>query len=375
MIIMALDHVRHYFHRDAFSYEPTDLSQTNGLLFFTRFITHYCAPIFIFLAGVSAYLYGAKRTRRELTFYLFTRGVWLILAEVLIITLANTFNPSYPFINLQVIWAIGFSMIVLAAFVNLGMNWILGLALLLIAGHNLLDDFHVSGDGTFAFVWALLHDPKVFEFGRFKVSVTYPVLPWIGIIALGYFFGSFYHNHFDPPKRKKILLFTGIISVILFIVLRTINEYGDSAHWSLQKNFVFDILSFLNVTKYPPSLLYILATLGPAMIFLALTESPLNRQTKRIAIFGRVPFFYYMIHLYMIHFLAIIGAMILGYHWSVMILSDKVNHSPQLAGYGFDLNMVYLIWAILILYLYPACKWFDRYKREHQSSRWWLTYL
>lgn len=375
MIIMALDHVRDYFHYDAFLYSPTDLTQTNAFLFFTRFITHYCAPVFVFLAGISAHLYGTKKSKRQLAFYLFSRGMWLVFTEFFIISLALTFNPSYPMFNLQVIWAIGISMIVLSALIFMNRWFIFVTAVLLIAAHNILDTVHVTGKDTMAFIWSLLHEPNDFVFGHVSILVHYPVLPWIGIIALGYCFGSFYNSLYGAPKRKKLLLAFGFAAMALFFLLRAFNIYGDAAPWSVQKNICFSILSFLNVTKYPPSLLYILVTLGPVLIFLALTEKPLNAVTKKIAVFGRVPFFYYVVHLFLIHLFAVVGAMISGYHWSDMILSTRINRVAGLKGYGYNLLTVYVVWMALIISLYPCCKWFDRYKRTHQSTSWWLSYV
>jgi uncharacterized membrane protein len=375
MIIMALDHVRDYFHKDAFIYSPTDLSQTTGILFFTRFITHYCAPVFVFLAGISAYLYGVKKTKSQLAYYLFTRGLWLIFAELFIISLARTFNPAYTYVNLQVIWAIGVSMIFLAGLIFLNRASILAVGLVLIFGHNLLDNVHVDGNGTGAFAWAILHDSKHFVFGSFAVYVHYPLLPWIGIMATGYFFGSFYSTHFNSTKRKKILLLSGCSAIAVFILLRGFNIYGDASTWHQQKSGLFNLLSFVNVTKYPPSLLYTLITLGPAMVVLSFIEKPLNRFTGIIAVYGRVPFFYYVVHLYLIHLAALIAAVLSGYNWQLMILSDRLNEVAGLKGYGFNLIGVYLVWIGLIAVLYPLCKVFDRYKRKYQQAKPWLSYL
>jgi uncharacterized membrane protein len=372
---MALDHVRDYFHRDVFLYDPTDLTQTGGFLFFTRFITHYCAPVFVFLAGISAYLYGTKRSRRELAWYLFSRGLWLVFIELFIIVLGRTFNPSYPYCNLQVIWAIGISMIVLSGLIYMQKRFILVIAILLIAGHNLLDEFHLPGTGIGAFCWSILHEPKEFVYGHFTIFVQYPLLPWIGIMALGYYLGSLYGSRYNSEKRRRTLLFLGFTAIGLFFFLRFFNIYGDAAQWSIQKNNFFSMLSLVNVTKYPPSLLYILLTLGPAMILLAMAEKPLNAFTKKIAVFGRVPFFYYVVHIYLIHLFAIIGAVISGYNWSDMILKTKVYRAKELEGYGFNLLTVYLVWIGLVLFLYPFCKWFDHYKRKNQANKRWLTYL
>jgi uncharacterized membrane protein len=375
MIIMALDHVRHFFHYDSFFYEPTDLTQTTPILFFTRFITHYCAPVFVFLAGISGHLYGSKKGRNALAYFLFTRGVWLVFVELAIISLGSTFNPSYPIFNLQVIWAIGISMIALSAMIYLERKYILLLAVLLIVGHNLLDGVHVAGNGIASFVWSVLHEQKLFVIGHLKIFIMYPVLPWIGIMALGYYLGDLFDADYDSELRKDMLLILGIAFILLFFALRSFNMYGDPSPWSTQKNVSFSILSFFNVTKYPPSLLYTLITIGPALIFLALAEKPLGPVGEKVSVFGRVAFFYYVVHNYTIHLLAIFGAIICGYNWSDMILTNKLALTPALKGYGFNLLTVYIVWIGLILFLYPLCRWFDKYKRKNQAKKWWLSYM
>jgi len=374
MIIMAIDHVRDYFHYDAFMYSPTDLSKTNPALFFTRFITHYSAPVFVFLAGLSSYLYGLRKSKSELSFFLLTRGLWLIFVEIFIVGLFRTFNVAYPYSSLQVIWAIGLSMMALSAITYMKRNLILLSGLLLVLGHNLLDFIHVEGNSLPAFLWSVLHDEKHFAFGRFIIYVHYPVLPWLGVMILGYYLGSLYAPGYDPHKRKRILRLLGIGAPGLFIILRLDNWYGDPAHWSVQKNAAFSLLSFLNVTKYPPSLLYLLITLGPALILLAAMERPVNKLTSKIVTFGRVPMFYYLAHILLIHIVAAVAALITG-HVEMGILNNAVNSVPELKGYGFGLATVYIIWIGLIVLLYPFCKWFERYKRNHQSQYWWLSYL
>jgi uncharacterized membrane protein len=375
MIIMALDHTRDYFQYDAFVYSPTDLSQTSVFLFFTRWITHFCAPVFVFLAGISAYLYGAKRTRKELSFFLFTRGLFLVILEATVLALERTFNPSFSFINLQVIFAIGVSMMVLSVLIYLRRNIILIIGLLIIAGHNLLDNVHVPGKGLSSFGWAIVHDHGNFTFGKITFSVHYSVLAWIGIMTTGYGLGNLFTSRYDQRKRRKILLSIGWGAIALFILLRAINVYGDPAHWSVQKNAVFSFLSFINVTKYPPSLLYVLILLGPAMIFLALTEKPLNALTQKISLFGRVAMFYYLAHILLIHLLALFGAVISGHLWSDMVLTSRVNDSPGLKGYGFNLFVVYIVWIAVVLILYTFCKRFDSYKRGNVGKYGWLSYL
>jgi uncharacterized membrane protein len=375
MIIMAIDHVRDYFHRDAFIYSPTDLSQTNVSLFFTRWITHFCAPVFIFLAGISAYLYGEKKRPKELSFFLWTRGAWLIFVELFILSLFRTFNPAFHYFNLQVIWVIGLSMIILSAIIRLSVTWTLSMGLILIAAHNLLNSFHFPAHNFLSFLWSLLHDMDRFTFGRFSFFVHYPLLPWLGMMIVGYSLGGMYSQRFDAARRKKVLLIIGAASIALFILLRVGNLYGDPSAWTMQKSSIFSVLSFINVTKYPPSLLYALLTLGPACLFLAVTERPLNKWTARISTFGRVAMFYYLAHILLIHLGSVVGALIQGYTASDMVLSTSVNNSPQLKGFGFNLLTVYLVWAALMLTLYPLCKRFDGYKRANVHRHWWLSYL
>ena len=375
MIIMALDHVRDYFHKDAFYFSPTDLSQTSVILFFTRWITHFCAPVFVFLAGTSAYLYGIRKGKKELTYFLLTRGIWLVFVELFIVGLFRTFNPLFPYFNLQVIWATGISMIALSALIHLRWHFILLSAVALITMHNLFDTVHISGNHPAAVLWSVLHDVNHFTFGHFQIHIHYPVLPWIGIMGAGYCLGILYKPEFSSTIRRKLLLKSGLLAVVLFIVLRLNNWYGDANHWSIQKNIAFSLLSFLNVTKYPPSLLYILATLGPALIFLSATENPLKKWKERIVTLGKVPMFYYLLHILLIHLLALIGALIDGYRINDMILSTRVNDDPHLKGYGFSLIIVYLIWVVLIFLLYPFCKAFSQYKATKQSQLPWLSYL
>jgi uncharacterized membrane protein len=374
MIIMALDHVRDYFHAGAFQFDPTDLTRTDVPLFFTRWITHFCAPVFTFLAGASAYLNGTKKTKKDLSWFLFTRGLWLVIAEILIITLGWTFNPQYPVLILQVIWALGISMMVLAAMVWLPRTVILITGLVLIFGHNLLDPLDASGDNASSFLISILHDQHYFSMKPFSVMLGYPVTPWIGIMLTGYVFGQLYLPTYDAGKRRRTLLWLGLGAVALFIVIRSINMYGDPRPWLNQQSPLFTFLSFLNVTKYPPSLLYILMTLGPSMLFLAFAEKPLNRFTEKLVVFGRVPMFFYILHIYLIHLLAVIAAAVSGYKWSDMVLTGWVSMNRQLDGYGFSLVFVFVLWILIVIGVYPLCKRYDEYKRVNRS-KWWLSYI
>jgi len=377
MIIMALDHVRDYFHAYSYVNDPTDLQHTSVLIFLTRWITHFCAPVFMMLAGVSASLYGLKNGRKALSFFLFTRGLWLVVAEMFLVTLEWTFNPHYPSFILQVIWAFGISMIALSLLIHLPRPVVLLTGIALVAGHNLLDNVHVAGNGAPAFLWALLHEQKFsFQFGGINPIVGYPIIPWIGIISLGYCLGSLYSPDIDPAVRKRSLRSLGFGAILLFIILRWTNVYGDPSHWSIQKNAVYTILSFINTTKYPPSLLYTLMTLGPALLFLAYAERPLNALASKITVFGRVPMFYYLVHIPLIHGLAILAAMASGHSAADMVnLTTWVTANPQLKGYGFSLPVVYVVWIGVILLLYPVSRRFDVYKRANQSRQWWLSYF
>jgi uncharacterized membrane protein len=378
MIIMALDHVRDYFHAYSYINDPTDLQHTSVPIFLTRWITHFCAPTFMLLAGVSACLYGAKNGRKALSGFLFTRGIWLVFVELFIITLFWTFNPHYPAFILQVIWAFGISMMALSLLIHLPRTVLLPLGIILVAGHNALDNVHVSGDGPAAFLWSVLHQPNFagFTAGPFHFVVGYSVIPYIGIISLGYCLGSLYTPAAAPETRKKLLRNIGLGAIALFIILRGINVYGDASHWSVQKNIVFTILSFVNVTKYPPSLLYILMTLGPALVFLAYAEQPLNRLTAKVVVFGKVPMFFYLLHIPLIHGLGVLAAALSGHAAADMVnLTTWVTANPQLQGYGFSLPVVYLVWIAVMLMLYPVSRRFSQYKQANQGEKKWLSYF
>ena len=370
MVIMALDHVRIYFHADSLVFAPEDLDQTTASIFFTRWITHFCAPVFVFLAGTSAFLSGQRKTKQQLSKFLLTRGLWLILIEIIVVNFAWSFNYKLPFIGLGVIWAIGISMIVLAAIIHLPFKIIFALGFMLVVGHNLLDNIHFN-----SVLWSALHEPKIFPLDEHhKVRFSYPVLPWIGIMLLGYCFGKLYTKEFSIKRRRKWLFITGTGAIALFIILRAINIYGNPDPWSGQSSATFSLLSFLNTTKYPPSLLYTLMTLGPAILFLALSEKLSGGFVRAIIHIGRVPMFFYILHLYLIHVIAMFAAEFSGYNWTDMILQRRTWIDPQLKGYGFSLGVTYLVWIGIILLLYPLCKWYDKYKTKHKE-KWWLSYL
>ena len=283
MIVMALDHVRDYFHADAFLYDPTDMSKTSVVLFFTRWITHFCAPVFIFLAGTSAFLIGLRKSKQELSIFLLKRGFWLVFLELTIINFAWFFNFQFSLITLFVIWALGVGMIVLAACIHLPLKLTLAIGVLMVVGHNAFDNFHVEGNGVDAILWSMVHQFQGFPLSKnYFLFIGYPIVPWIGVMMLGYCFGTFYQSSYSQATRRKILLYLGSALVALFVLIRLINGYGDPHPWSTQPNPVFTVLSFLNVTKYPPSLLYVLITLGPAILFLAVSENYYGTFLKKL---------------------------------------------------------------------------------------------
>jgi len=375
MVIMALDHVRDYFHYGSFFINPTDLDTTTPFLFFTRFITHNCAPAFIFLAGTSAFLYGSKKSKPELSKFLLTRGIWLVFLEIVVNSFIWTFDVTYSIIILQVIWAIGLSMIALSFIIYLPKKGLLILGFVLIAGHNLLDSIVMEGNSLKSIIWYILHQRTKIEVGSNQIiSFVYPILPWIGLMILGYCFGTLYQRGFDPRLRKKWLLGFGFGAIALFYILRGINGYGDLVPWSVQKNTSYTILSFFNVTKYPPSLVYLLITIGPAMLFLYVIEPVKNKLTDFFLVFGRVPLFYYFLHMIVIHLLAIIGIMVYGGKWYDMILTADAFKEQKLIDYGYSLFVVYLIWIGVVILLFPLSKRYMLYKAKHKD-KWWLSYL
>lgn len=375
MVIMALDHVRDFFHYGSFFSDPTNLETTTPFLFFTRFITHYCAPVFVFLAGTSAFLYGSKKTKNELFKFLLTRGIWLIFLEIIVNNLIWKFDITFSRLILQVIWAIGFSMITLSFLIYLPKKILVIVGLIIVFGHNTLDGIVRNGNGLTDIVWYLLHQPNFIPFGNNQdIGIYYPVLPWIGIMVLGYCFGQFYAKDFDIKIRKKWLLTIGVTSVALFFIIRGINIYGDLVPWSVQDTTTKTILSFFNVTKYPPSLDYVLITMGPALLFLYGIESVKNKLTNFFLVFGRVPLFYYFLHVLVIHTVAIIGMMLFGGDWHDMILTKDVFTHTKLINYGYSLFVVYLVWIGVVLLLYPFCKKYMVYKANNKD-KWWLSYL
>jgi len=387
MVIMLLDHTREFVHHDAVNFqEPTNLLTTTPILFFTRWVTHFCAPIFVFLAGTGAYFQLSRgKSKRELSRFLITRGLWLILMEVTLVRLGIFFNVNYNlFALLQVMWVIGLSMIGLSVLIYLPVRWLAVFGLAMIFLHNLLDRFvvpHWQGPESPVPSWSeklfmILHQesffPVLWFFPSPVVILAYPLIPWIGVMALGFAFGALYE--IDGERRRRLLMRIGIVSIGLFVLLRAVNVYGDLVKWSVQRTATYTFLSFMNVTKYPPSLLYLLATLGPAMIFLALAERTSRGWLSRsLIVFGRVPLFYYLLQWYVAHGLAVLLGLVAlqPVAWQFMNFNDRFGTQPP--NTGFRLWVVYVLWILGVLLLYPLCKWYADLKRRRND--WWLSYL
>lgn len=368
MIIMALDHTRDFFGIPG--QNPTDIATTTPALFFTRWITHFCAPVFFLLTGTGAYLSLAKKSTRELSRYLFTRGLWLIFLELVIVRcFAYQFNADYRVTLLLVLWALGWSMIALSALVHLPTALATTIGIVVIAGHNLLDGVRITGP-----LWAILHGPGfVLNSPDRVVFAAYPLIPWIGVTAVGYGLGQIYR--WEPERRRAFLVRIGLALTAAFVAIRWINIYGDASRWSAQPTSVMTIVSFLNTTKYPPSLLFLLMTLGPALIFLWALERGTSPLLRGALVFGKVPLFYFGLHFVLIHLFAVATcyARYGTAHW--------MFESPDLGKYpftpppewGHSLPVVYLVWVSVVLATYPLCRWFAALKARRNDP--WLSYL
>ena len=364
MVIMAIDHVRDYFTNVRF--DPLDLSQTTIPLALTRLITHFCAPVFVFLAGTGAYLSLTRgKSRRALSRFLLTRGIWLVFLELTFVRLAWEFNFSYSQAFVQVIWAIGWSMIALSALVYLPSRIVGGLGVAMILTHNLFDGVDPGALGVFGWPWQVLHmfGPVVYAPGK-AFFIAYPLIPWVGVMAAGFGFGEIFT--LDGARRRRVLYALGGGMVVLFVILRGMNLYGDPTPWSVQPREGMSLISFLNCQKYPPSLLYLLMTLGPAILLLPLFEKSKGRVAGFFLVFGRVPMFYYVLHLYLIHLLALSTAALMGFDVG-FLLSDPFL-IPYPAAWGFGLPVVYAFWALTVISLYPLCRWFAGVKSRRKES-------
>jgi uncharacterized membrane protein len=377
MVLMTLDHCRDYF--GDFRVSPTDLATTTPALFFTRWVTHLCAPVFVFLAGTAAWFHGARERgeggRRRLSVFLVTRGLWLVVLEATIVYFAWTNSFSIGVWLFGVIAVIGVAMMGLGALVHLPLPAVVGIGLLLTVGHNLLDPVAPSDLGSLGWLWILAHEgsvrselPILLGDPGPALIVIYPCLPWIGVMALGYALGPLCAR--PREERRRTLLWLGGALTAAFVALRFTNAYGDPVPWVPQGSVSMTIAAFLNCEKYPPSLLYLLMTLGPALVLLALLDREPGPLGRVLATFGRVPLFYYVLHLYVIHlssrllYLVTHGDALSSVGTSLRTLTGRGSWPEW---YGHDLPVVYAAWVLVVLVLYPLCAWYADVKRRSRS--------
>jgi uncharacterized membrane protein len=376
MVVMALDHTRDFF--TYLKFPPEDLSHTYGGLFFTRVITHFCAPVFSLLAGTGAYLAVTRgKTVQEISRYFWTRGLWLVFLEFSVVGFGWTFDHTWSFA--AVIWALGCSMIAMALIVRLPIRWIAAVGLAMVVGHNLLDRYSPESFGKFSGLWMVLHSPGDLQITpSLSVYIFYPLVPWIGVMACGYALGALLQR----PDRSRLLLQVGGVLLLAFFILRGFNLYGNGTAgyffsrgpWSAQASPSLTAISFFNTQKYPPSLDYLLMTLGPALIVLGLFDRMKSQGAlaRILIVYGRVPMFYYILHLYLIHVMAIFAA--LAFHQPVTWLWHGGIGLPVQDGYGHSLPFIYLMWITAVAVLYLPCRWYMNFKREHRDWN-WLSYI
>ena len=368
MILMALDHTRDFL--GASNVSPTDIAHTTAPLFFTRWITHFCAPVFFLLTGTGAHLSLQRKSKRELSQFLFTRGLWLIFLELTLFRcLGFQFNFDYHVTLLNVLWALGWAMIVLSVLVHIPLWATATVGIIMIAGHNLLDSIQSSNP-----LWSILHVPNfVLKTPQHSIFVAYPLIPWLGVTAVGYSLGRIYS--WTWQRRRTFLWRAGIGLTAAFVILRTVNVYGDPARWIVQKSTLFTALSFLNTCKYPPSLLFLLMTVGPALLLLWAVDGWTPELLCPAVVFGKVPMFYFLLHMPLIHLIAVIVCYARYGHVHWMFESPSLSQFPITPppGWGFSLPIVYIIWLCVVCALYPLCHWFAAVKQRRSDP--WLSYL
>jgi uncharacterized membrane protein len=373
IVLMALDHVRDYFHESGYAYDPLDPSVTTGVLYVTRWVTHFCAPTFVFLAGVSAWLQGAKgKDPSRLARFLWTRGLWLVVLELTVVAFGWSFSIPLLF-PLQVIWAIGWSMVALSVLVRfLPAVAVLAIGIAIVAGHNLLDPISARTLGAWGPAWQLVHERgPLFWNGEIVAIVAYPLLAWFGIMALGYGLGPV----FVSPRRDRSLAKLALGMLAVFVVLRWLNLYGDPRPWMPQATSGQTVMAFLDVQKYPPSLLYVCATLAPMLLLVPVFDRLRGPVMSFLRTFGSVPLMAYVAHLYVLHLLAIAARAAAGQNLDGMFNTiHNIFVTPQVfVGTGFPLAVVYPAWIIVLAILYPLCRWWSDVKRRRRD--WWLSYL
>ncbi|MCU0895348.1 MAG: hypothetical protein MUD06_13710 [Rhodospirillales bacterium] len=367
MVVMALDHTR-----DFFSVAGLDVRDVHDpALFLTRWITHFCAPVFVFLAGMSAFLYGAGgRTTAEISRFLLVRGIWLVILEITVVRFVWTFSLLPDYLLLQVLWVLGVAMIALAGLIHLPRTAGAAIGIGMIALHNLLDGIDAPDFGQLGWLWAILHEPaRLHPAQDMVIFPLYSLIPWIGVMAAGYAFGPV----MLLAAGRRWLLGLGVLVTGAFLLLRAANLYGDPVPWSRHHDVSATVLSFLNTEKYPPSALFLAMTLGPALIALAMFEEAKGRLARVLIVFGRAPLFYYLAHLLLLQILAVIYAVILVGGIGELLHSLSQSPVTKPAGYGLHLPGVYAVWGLVLAALYLPCRWFARLKQRRGDG--WLSYL
>lgn len=373
IVIMALDHTRDLLHDGAFRGNATDLATTTPFLFMTRFITHFCAPVFVFLSGASAYLMyrqqnDPSRTRR----FLFTRGLWLVFLEITVVGFGVWTDVQFRTILLQVIFAIGMGFVILSGLIRLPAKTLGIIGILIVFLHDALPALSFPENKTAEFIWTVLFERGFFNLAPDRgLIVGYAVVPWLGVMLAGFGFGRVFETEWK--KRRNILLICGSFAMLLFAIFRAFNLYGDDSPWELQSTVTFSFLSFINVSKYPPSLLYTAVTLGPMFFVLWLAEGRDNRFIRFFITYGRVPMFFYLLHWYVIHASMFVMILLQGATWEQMPFGVMKFGRPE-EGVGLSLPFVYVYWICLIATMYPLCKWYGKYKAAHREKK-WLSYL
>ena len=372
MIIMALDHTRDFTHWAATQFTPENLTRTWPALFLTRWITHFCAPMFMFTAGLGAYLWMQRggRTKGELSRFLLTRGLWLIVLDVTVSRFSLNFSLDYSVLILLVLWALGACMVMLAGLIHLPTRWLTVVSIAFIALHNLTDKVKAAQFGSLAPLWNILHDRSPIKIGNHLLIVGYTLMPWFAVMALGYCCGVVFT--WAPERRQRFLVRIGLATTIAFVVLRAINIYGDPSRWATQKSAAMTLVSFLNTTKYPPSLLFLLMTVGPALVVMGWLEHVRLRESNPLIVFGRTPLFFFLIHMFIGHLLAV-AMDYARYHqffWDPLNMTGKADLPP---GFGWSLWTSYAAWITVVLLSYPLCRWYAGLKKA--GRYWWLSYL
>jgi len=373
MVVMALDHVRDLIHVNALEFDPTNLTSTTAPLFFTRWITHLCAPTFVFLSGISVYLANANSPNlANNKKFLLKRGLWLVLLEITVVNFGIWFDIHFGVIMLQVIGAIGIGFILLTFFLSVKplYNFIIAVGITLLC--NLVVGLNLAQYPILSFFYHWLFSPNLLQVTPdFMLLINYPVLPWFGIMLAGFACGVLFTSSVEV--RAKRFLSISALLLLVFVVLRFLNLWGDPAPWGVQKDGIFTFMSFKNISKYPPSLLFILITLSVAFFLLYIAEKLEGTWKEVMMVYGSVPMFYYLIHFYLIHSISLLVLLAQGFAWSDFRFGPFQFGRPA-APSGLGLTGVYIFWVGVVVLLYPLCKKYSAYKKANPEKG-WLRYL